>query len=195
MSSDEYSTLAVLKDGNVVPLHTVGTIKRPPGRPRNVIRKPTSDDLEYHARIAVEREEFVKNHLLVRHNEVKGSGHTAADKLNLLKYYIARETAVLEFNRVEMEKRGVDTSQNSSRIIASMKQIADIELDIKKLGHTVIDPTSEEVQKIFKFWLGCLKTVISELVEGKAMDSQTMDLFFNKFSSAMDGWEDKVGLD
>lgn len=192
---NEAAVAAVSSDGNVVPIHDVGKIKRRPGRPKKVEKMPTSDDLKYHAQVAVERQNFVDNHPLVVHNQPKGQGHTAADKLNQLKYHIARETAVLEFNRVEMEKRGVDTTQTSTRIIASMKQIADIELEVKKLGHTVIDPNSDEVQRIFKFWLEQLSAVVNELVDEDAMDSQTVDLFFNKFSSVMEGWEDKVGLD
>ncbi len=196
MADDPKEALAAVSDdGKVVPLHDVGKIKRRPGRPKKVEKRPTSDDLAYHAQISQEREKFVNEHQLVVQNQPKGKGHTAADKLNLLKYHIARETAVLEFNRIEMEKRGVDTSQTSTRLIASMKQIADIELEVKKLGHTVIDPNSEEVQKIFKFWLEQMQTVVGELVEEDAMDSQTMDLFFSKFASVMDGWEDKVGLD
>lgn len=192
---DGFSVAAVASDGKVVPLHDVGAVKRRPGRPRKVETRPSSDDLKYHAQVAAERQIFVDSHPLVVHNQPKGQGHTAADKLNQLKYHIARETAVLEFNRIEMEKRGVDTTQTSTRIIASMKQIADIELEVKKLGHTVIDPNSEEVQRIFKHWLEQLRVVVNALVDEDAMDAQTVDLFFNKFSSAMDGWEDKVGLD
>lgn len=186
---------AVSTDGKVVPIHDVGAVKRRPGRPKKVEKQPTSDDLKYHAQVALERAKFVEDHPLVVHNQPKGHGHTAADKLNQLKYHIARETAVLEFNRVEMEKRGVDTTQTSTRIIASMKQIADIELEVKKLGHTVIDPNSDEVQRIFRFWLDQLRSVVNELVDEDAMDAQTVDLFFNKFGSIMEGWEDKVGLD
>jgi len=188
------SIVAVVEGGQIVPIHDVKT-KRRPGRPKKVEKMPTSEDLEYHAKVAEERKAFVENHELVVHNKPHHYGHTAADKLNQLKFHIARETAVLEFNRMEMEKRGVDTSQVSSRIIGSMKQIADIELEVKKLGKTVIDPNSEEMQRIFRFWLGALKTVFSDLVKEKSVEPQVMDLFFNKFSNAMEGWEEKVGLD
>lgn len=184
----------VADDGKIVPIHDV-KVKRGPGRPRKVEKRPTSDDLKYHAEMAKERIRFVENHELVTSSKPHGTGNTTADKLNRLKHHIAREVAVLEFNRQEAEKRGVDTTQTSSRIINSLKQIADVELEIKKLGHTVIDPNCEEIQRIFRYWLDILKQVMSDMVEEKALTPEAMDLFFNRFSNLMDGWEDKVGLD
>ena len=173
----------------VVPLH-----KRAVAGPRKVVRQPSSLDLEYHAQVVRERETYVNNHPLVRQNPEPELHHamSAAGKLNLVKARMARETVVLEFNRMEMEKRGVETSQVSTRIVASLGKIADIELEIKKLGHVVLDPHSTEVQNILKMWLEALRTTTSQLVEDGSMSTQTMDLFFNMFSNKMEGWEDRL---
>lgn len=176
--------------GRVMPLHAV-KIKRGPGRPRKVERKPTVEDLQYHASIAESRRVWIESHPLVMGNKAP-EGNSAIDKLKLIKFQIAREVATLEFNRIELEKRGVDTTPVSSRIIAGTSKIADIELEIKKLGHTVIDPSSTEVQNIFKMWLSNMTEVASDLVREGAMTTQTMDLFFNKLSAKMEGWEDRI---
>ena len=149
--------------------------------------RPTQNDLEYHARVALNREEFVRNHPVVRQNIIENPSQSAIDKLKVVKYQIAKEVAVLEFDRMEMAKRGVDTSQVSTRIVNSLKQIADIELEVKKLGSTVVDPNSAEVQAMFKSWIGTLQKVAEEV-----MNPEDLDLFFNKFSMAIDGWEKRT---
>lgn len=176
--------------GTIVPINQL-PIKRGPGRPRKIEKKPSDYDLEYHAEVAVRRQEWVAEHPLVKQNPMP-TGASAIDKLNLVKASMAKEAATLEFNRIELEKRGLDTSQISSRIVSALNKISGIELETKKLGHTVVDPKSTAVQNIFKLWVSALQETLSSLVESGTLDEPTMDLLFNTFSNKMEGWEDRV---
>lgn len=176
--------------GRVTPLHMIA-VKRGPGRPRKVEKQPTHSDLIYHATIAEERRKYVEDHCLVKQNPAP-EGHSAIDKLKLVKAQIAKEVATLEFNRIELEKRGIDSTPVSRAIVSSASKIAEIELEIKKLGHTVIDPHSTEVQNILKFWLTSMRDVTTELIREGSLTTQTMDLLFNKLSAKMEGWEDRI---
>lgn len=193
MSKEQSAVDEIATAGAVVSISSASAAKKGPGRPKKVVEKaPSQEDLLYHSLMAEARQQFVEDHPIVKHNP-PSKGHAAVDKLNSVKSQIAREVAVLEFNRMDLEKRGVDTTPISSRIIAALAKISEIELDVKKLGHTVIDPKSTEVQQILKLWLDALSETTSELVNEGAMNTQTLDLLFSKFSDKMEGWEERLG--
>lgn len=141
-----------------------------------------------------EREAYVANHPLVRGHEPRPTGNSTVDTLNMVKHQLAREAACLEFDRADRDRRGVDTSQLSSKIVTAWKQVSTIELNIKKIGITVIDPNSEEMQRVHKMWVDVLREVMTGMVTEGVFPAEVLDLFFNKFSLAMEGWEDRLHL-
>lgn len=159
-------------------------VKRGPGRPRKVERMPTTSDLEYHALMASQRDQFVKSDPIVRSVEGKGD---SLSTLHMIKLGIAREAASLHFERIETEKRGRDTSMVSSKRIDALKKIAEIELKIHELDSDSINLSSERMQKIFALWVETMKEVAREV-----MPPEVMDLFFNRFATAMDDWEERA---
>jgi hypothetical protein len=180
------NAVAVSSGGTVVPLHAVtgANIKRGPGRPKKVNPKPTVDDLSYHAEISRQRQVYVDTDTLVR---TAVSRQEAVDTLQNVKEQVAREAASLSFTKNEEEKYGRDTSQISSRRIAALRDIAHIELEIRKLGVSMIDLRSERFTKIFKFFLQNIREAAS-----KVMSTEQLDLFVNQLETQLDGWEDKA---
>jgi hypothetical protein len=175
----------------LLPVHTAPhtgknqlQIKRGRGRPRKVERMPTTSDLEYHAAILEEKSRFIDDDPVVqaalRHTE-------PLSMLSIIKTEVAKESAALHFQRMENEKTGKDTAQVSTRRIDALKKIADIELEVKKLGSDVIDVRSEKFQRVFKLWLDTLREITQE-----TMTPEQIDLFFNRLNSAMEHWEEKI---
>jgi hypothetical protein len=159
-------------------------IKRGPGRPRKVERAPTTSDLEYNALMAEQRQSFIASDPLVRTIDGKGD---SLEILYHIKREVAREAASLHFERIETEKRGRDTGQVSSRRIEALKKIADIELKIKEIDSESINMSSERMQKVFALWVETMREIAQE-----TLPQEVLDLFFNRFASAMEGWEERA---
>ncbi len=173
-----------------LPLHTVADkegnikVKRRVGRPRTVNRKPDISDLAYHAEMSEEKRRFIDEDPVVR---ITQSRKEPVEVLRVISTEIAREQAALNFQRVENEKFGKDTAQVSSRRVEALAKIANIELDMKKLGTGDIDFGSEKFKMVFQLWVDTLREVAEEI-----MPPEQIDLFFNRFSSKMEGWEEKA---
>jgi hypothetical protein len=187
-TSDLYRTEAAL---SILPVHAAPNsggrqlvVKRGPGRPRKVERMPTTSDLEYHALMTEEKMRFTETDPLVR--AIEGNCDTMT-LLHRVKLDIARETSALHFQRIENEKRGVDTAQVSSRRIDALERLAKIELKIREADRDSINLGSEKMQKIFALWVEVMREVAQEV-----LPPEFMDLFFSKFSSAMEDWEEKA---
>ena len=159
-------------------------VKRGPGRPRKVERMPTTSDLEYHALMTEEKMRFTETDPLVR--AIEGNCDTMT-LLHRVKLDIAREQSAIHFQRIESEKRGVDTGQLSSRRIDALERLAKIELKIREADRDSINLGSEKMQKIFALWVEVMREVAQEV-----LPAEFMDLFFSKFSTAMEDWEDKA---
>lgn len=170
----------------LLPAHLAPKTKtgRPVGRPRKVDPKPTMSDLEYHAQMSEEKLKFVEEDPVVRN--LSGKTDSAA-LLTTLRMEIAKEAAALHFQRIENEKLGKDTAQNSTRRIDALTRIAHIELEIKKLAPDTLDVRGEKFQKVFKMFIDLLKETAQETIR-----EQDIDLFFNRFATRMDGWEDRA---
>jgi hypothetical protein len=153
------------------------------GRPRKVERMATTSDLEYHAKISEQRAAHVAQDAVVRAAQAHAD---SSDMLLMVKIEVAKESAVLQHQRLETEKLGRDISQISSRRIDALSKIASIELEIKKIGANVIDLKSEKMQRVFKYFIGQLKEVA-----GETLPPEAIELFFNRLSTALEGWEDK----
>lgn len=164
---------------------TTYAVKRSPGRPRKVERMPTTSDLEYHAHQADLKDRFVAEDPVVVATSRRNSD--PVENLRLIRGEIAREAAALHFQRIENEKTGKDTSQNSTRRIDALLKVANLEMEIKKIGADAIDLRSERFQKVFASWIGVLKEAAAETLSPK-----DIDLFFNKLQTSLDGWEDRA---
>ncbi len=159
-------------------------VKRQRGRPRKVERMATTEDLEYHAKMVAEKAKFIDVDPVVL------AARKHADPMAMLavvKSEVATEQAALHFQRIENEKHGRDTSQVSSRRIDALKKIADIELEIKKLGADVIDIHGEKFQLVFKLWIEAIREVAVEV-----LGPEQVDLFFNRLQTKLEGWEDRA---
>lgn len=180
------ATAAPTTIGAVVPLHaaTGNGIKRGPGRPKKVNPKPTTDDLLYHAEMIRQKGEFVAQDPLVRSTKTR---QEPIETLQVLKAELAEEAAALLFTRIEEEKYGRDTSQISTRRISALREVANIELEIKKLGITEIDLKGERFQKIFAHLLNCVKEAAEEV-----LSAEQADLLFNRMETKLEGWEEQA---
>lgn len=153
-------------------------------RPQRIGRsRPSQDDLEYYEALAEEREQFVSGDPVVQN----ASGKDPLQLLSALKREVARETASLAYQRVVNERMGRDTSALSGRRIDALKKIADIELEMHKIGFDQLDLYSEKLQRVFQLW--------TEIVKDAAVATlgpEQLDLFFNRLTTAMDGWEERA---
>ncbi len=159
-------------------------VKRKPGRPRKIERAATTSDLEYHVEMVAKRQEFIGTDELVKAVEAKDG---PLNILYLIKKEVAKEAASLHFERIETEKHGRDTGQVSTRRIEALKKIADIELKIKELDNESINLSSERMQKVFQQWVEALREIAQE-----TMPPEMLDLFFNRFATVMEGWEERA---
>ncbi len=159
-------------------------VDRQRGRPRKVERMPTTSDLEYHAAITEEKAKYVDADDLLK------AGRAGADHLRVLalvKIEIMKEAAALAFQRIENEKYGRDTQQTSSRRVDALTKIANIELELKKLGGDDINVNSEKMQRIFKFFIDTVRAILEE-----NLAPEQIDLVFNRLSTEFEGWQEKL---
>lgn len=159
-------------------------VKRGPGRTKLIEKAPTVGDLEYHYKAVKDKQAFIENDPLVK--AVTGRADSF-EILRQVKEQISKETAALNFQRIENEKRGKDTAQISSRRIDALLKVANIELDMKKLGAESIDLKGEKFQRVFSFLIETMRGVAQS-----ALAPEQVDLLFNLLASAMEGWEEKA---
>jgi hypothetical protein len=171
--------------GTVVPIHAAtGKIKRGPGRPKKIRTEPTRDDLIYHAEMMRQKTAFIDADPLVKSSSER---QEAIETLQRVKTEIAKESAALHFQRIEEEKYGKDTSQMSSRRIAALREVAHLELEIRRLGETMIDLKGEKFQKIFALLLETVKSAAEEV-----LSPEMIGLLFNRLETKLEGWEEKA---
>lgn len=177
---------------SILPLHEVGPfegetgiVKRGPGRPRKVEKRPGRLDLEYHARMAVERQKFIDTDPLV--GLIESNPNDTLALLQRVKLDVAREAAALQFQRIESEKYGKDTSAISIKRVKALEEIAKIELKLRQVDQDSINLHSEKMQKIFTMWVEVMREVAIEI-----LPSELLDMFFNRFATEMQDWEEKA---
>jgi hypothetical protein len=145
--------------------------------------RATAEDLaEYNATLP-DRIAFMENDPIVRSSQ----GRDPLALLATLKAEVARESAALAYQRIENEKMGKDISQVSSRRIDAIKKIADIEMEMRKIGFDQVDVYGEKFQRIFKLWIDTIQLIAQE-----TLPAEQLDLFFNRLTTDMDGWEEKA---
>ena len=181
-----------LQHAKVLPIHTAtGSFgKRTDGRPKMVKRQgkevklPTTDDLQYLAEMQEAEPRFVEGSPLVKATR---SNANSADILRLTLIGAAQNAASLEFQRIELQKRGEDTSQLISRHTKVLKEIATLQGELREIGQQVIDPRSEAFQRVFQLWAENVQKVVKE-----SLGPQEADLFYTKFMTTMENWEDQA---
>jgi hypothetical protein len=151
--------------------------------PGSRFNKPTEEDLKYYEETVEERKRVIEEDPVVK----SAAGKDPFELLSVLKAEVAREAATLGYQRVQNEMMGKDITQIAGRRIDALKKIADIELEMRKIGFDYVDVHSEKFQKVFKLWI----EIIREVAEA-TLEPEEVDLFFNRLSTEMSGWEDKA---
>ena len=169
----------------VVPFSTVSPLGKPRGRslkpPLSKRENGGEDPLETQRR----RDEFVASSDLVKAVEQRKD---AADMLHNIKMELAKEAARLKFMQSESESRGdTDTSAISLRRIKTLREIVNIEASISRMGVNSIDLKGEKFQKIFVFFLQCIREAAVEI-----LDPEQVDLLFNRIETRLEGWEERA---
>jgi len=152
-------------------------------QPGSRFNRPSQEDLDYYEETSEERQQFVDDDPVVQQTKAKDP----LKLLSTLKAEVAREAAALVYQRKQNEIVGKDITQIVGRRIDALKKIADIELEMRKIGFDQIDIYGENFQKIFKMWIDTIRAVAEETLAPKELD-----LFFNKLMTEMDGWEERA---
>lgn len=156
------------------------TLSRPSTR---VLEGPVVDEQQFQA--LVERKtRFVENDPIMR--VVDSQGDTLA-VLREIKREIAREAASLNFERLDVERKGKDASSISVRRIEALRRVADIELKIREMDQHSINLSGEKMQKVYALWVEIMREIAQDV-----LSEEVMDLFFNRFATAMEGWEERA---
>jgi len=145
---------------------------------------PRQVEAQHAALLAERRNRFIAEDPLVK---IIDAGGDAFSVLREIKREIARESANLHFDRLEFDRRGRDPSTASARRIEALRRIADIELKIRELDQHALNLSSEKMQRIFALWVDTMREIAQEV-----LPPEVMDLFFNRFATAMDGWEERA---
>ena len=177
---------------SILPLHDVGPfqdetgiVKRGRGRPRKIVARPQRIDLEYHSKIALEKQKFIDTDPLVGLIETNPNDTLAL--LQRIKLEVAREAAALQFQRIESEKYGRDASGISVKRVKALEEIARLELKLRQVDQDSINLHSEKMQKIFSMWVEIMREVALEV-----LPPELLDMFFNRFATEMQDWEEKA---
>jgi hypothetical protein len=181
-----------LQHAKVLPIHAAsGSFgKVTDGRPKVVkragkeVKLPTTDDLQYLADMQEAELRFVEESPLVK--ATRGNANSA-DIFRLTIIGAAQNAASLEFQRIELQKRGEDTSQLISRHTKVLKEIAGLQGELRELGQQIADPRSEPFQKVFQLWAENVQKVVKE-----SLGPEQADLFYTKFMTTMENWEDQA---
>jgi hypothetical protein len=162
-----------------------GVIKKGVGRPKGKLpTRPSITDEQYQQELARQLQKFVEEDALVKTCE---EGSDAINSLKLIKLAMTREAAALEFQRIEGQKKGQDVSQTCRHRVNTLRHIAAIEIDIKHLTGEVMNLRSEKQQRLFRLFV----TTVCSTAQGM-MPAEMYDLFTNKLSTALEGWEEKA---
>lgn len=177
-----------MSDGKVITLPiqdaTGDVARRRPGRPRAVEKKPTLDDLAYHQEIAEQRLRFLEEDSVVQ--SVKKKIH-APQTIHEIRINLAKEAADLEWQKLELGKRGRDVSQVISRRADILLRLASLELEAMRADASTLDPWSEPMQKVFQLWVETLKKVISDV-----LSEAQANAFYTMLESRLESWEKQV---
>jgi hypothetical protein len=158
--------------------------KRGPGRPKKIEAAPQEADLAHHAEVIEAKSRFMSADALVASLEHR---EDAREVLHKILIGLAREAASLEFQRIELEKRGRDPAQVSSRRIDALKKIAEIELKLRELDQEGANLSGEQMQRVFGLWVDKTLEVAREI-----LSPELVDVFTNRLATNMKNFETEV---
>lgn len=165
----------------------ISTPVRRPGKTGLPKKSRAEQEAEYNQAVIEQQVAFIERDAIVK---AIARGDDAPKTLHLLKERIARAAASLEFIRLEQQKRGQyhkEVPQIVSRQIAALKEIANIELEIRKLGTDALDLSNPRLRLVFKLLIDTFRDVAKEV-----LTPEQFDLVWNKLETELDGWEDKA---
>jgi hypothetical protein len=127
-----------------------------PGRRKQApVPKPPPPVNQTVAVLVQQKQEFFENDALLQQLE---SGIDAEDVLHLVMTGFAQEAASLNFERIEAERTGKETSQLSIRRINALKALGETWIKRKEqLAGRMIDLESPAFRKLFEFMLDCFR--------------------------------------
>jgi len=172
-------------EASVVPIGK--PVKKGRGRPKKEYGAPSPTKAEFNQAVIEQQVAFVEKDEIVRAITQKKD---SAATLHMLKERIARSAATLEFVRLEQQKRGQyhrEVPQIITRQISALKEIANIELEIRKLGTDVLDLSNPRIQTVFKLLIDTFRDVMKDILE-----PAQFDLVWNKLESELEDWEEKA---
>ena len=183
MANDADRTAEILP---LLPRHAAadGGAKRRRGRPPKIEPRPGMADLEYYSRLSEQKLRHIEADEVVKAVSDKTE---AVEVLRRIKVAVAKEAASLEFQRLEVEKRGRDSAQTSSRRIDALLKVANLELEMMRLQRAVIDPHSEQVQRLCQIWVEDLTAVARE-----TLPPEMYDVLMTRLETKTADWEERA---
>lgn len=149
-------------------------------------KKPGPADLAYHAETMVRKDHHISEDRLV--TSVSEDSRDPVKTLHNVQISIAREASALEFDRLEQARYGKDTQTISTRRIAALKEVADLEVKIRTLrSEGSLDLHSESMQKLVSFWIEKIQKVASDV-----LSAEDGDVFINALAASMENWEEEA---
>lgn len=171
-------------EASVVPINK--PVRRGRGRPPKVVSQ-TSSQAEFNQALLEQEIAFVDKDEVVK---AIIRGEDSLRTMHILKERIARSAATLDFIRIQNQKLGKNSReipQIVSRQISALKEIANIELEIRKLGVDHVDLNNPLLQKVFKLLIDKFRDVASSV-----LSSEQFDLVWNKLETELEGWEEEA---
>lgn len=159
-------------------------VTRKRGRPRKVERRPAVDQDAYNAAVCEARDKAVASDPLVI---ALNSGRSGAEVLRATKVALAEETAALAALRRQHEGEGKDISQLASRRVDGLSKLANLILELHKIGGNALDPRGARMQVLFGFFVDSVaEAARATLPAAKA------DEVIQRLKEEAAGWEDRI---
>lgn len=153
------------------------------GRPPKIPIKPSSPEV---AQLMKNKKKHQDSYALLQ--QIKDD----ADSLNILDLAmqeLAKESASLDFERGEAERKGNDTSSLSSKKINATKALIDTYFRKRdSLVNESFDFKGKKFQKLFEFWL----TKFRKSCERSGMSEEQIQRLFTVAGEEFDDWEDEA---
>jgi len=148
-----------------------------------IIKIPSKTDRDYAKKRVAAQEDFLQKSKLISAGK---SGDSAA-ALGVIVQDMSRAVELLDFRRMELEGLGADTTSIILKRSELLKQLASVLADIRKMRVDRIDVRSPQMVLIFKHFVNTVVDVAAEV-----LPSEYNDIFIQKMTSALQGWEDTV---
>lgn len=164
----------------VVEASTVLTPRRPAGRPPKEKSVKEREEDERDQAIA----EFVKTDSIAQSINAQ---EPSLARLRRIQHEITRESAVIQYERIEQGRSKKPMSVLAMRRIEALTRLANIELKIRELDMQSVSLSNEKMQKLFEFWS------LKVMEAGKAvLPEEMLKLFLNKWGTSMEHWEEEA---